>query len=317
VNGVWGEGVDGAAVAEGVATARTDVAAFELHRDALRVSGADAMTYLQGQVSADVAALAVGDSTWSLVLEPQGKVDAWFRLTRTGDEELLVDVDGGWGEATLARLRRFLLRVDVAIEPVERRCVALRGPLAASAVADVAGADLSPAVDWRGLPGVDLFGPEGGPAPTVPEAIPTPDPLALHVLRVEQGWPAMGRELDDSTIPAEAGQWLIDASVSFAKGCYTGQELVARIDSRGGNVPRHLRGFVLDTSGGGVTVPAPGTPVVVGGTERATVTSSTYSPTLGAPVALGMLHRSVEVGTVVDVAGVPATVVDLPFVPAA
>ena len=311
-----GDPIDAVRVAEGVSTARTDVAAFEYHRDVLRVTGADAVSYLQGQVSADVAALAVGDSAWSLVLEPQGKVDAWFRLTRTGDQELLVDVDGGWGERTAARLRRFLLRVDVTIEEVDRRCLALRGPLAAAAAADVAGAELTITADWRGFPGVDLFGAEGGPAPAAPAAVPTPDPVALHVVRVELGWPAMGHELDTGTIPAEAGQWLIDASVSFTKGCYTGQELVARIDSRGGNVPRHLRGFVLDTSGGDVAVPAPGTPVLADGTERATVTSSAWSPTLGAPIALGMLHRSVDAGVVVDVDGVPATVVDLPFVPA-
>src|SRR5690606_7561419 len=68
---------------------------------------------------------------------------------------------------------------------------------------------------------------------------------ALEALRIECGVPAMGAELTDATIPAEAGQWLIDASVSFSKGCYTGQELVARIDSRGGNVPRPVRGLRL------------------------------------------------------------------------
>src|SRR5690242_21856960 len=61
--------------------------------------------------------------------------------------------------------------------------------------------------------------------------------------RIEAGVPAMGKELTDATIPVEAGQWLIDASVSFTKGCFTGQELVARIDSRGGNAPRPVRGL--------------------------------------------------------------------------
>jgi folate-binding protein YgfZ len=306
--------VDGTAVADGVSTARTDVAAFEYHRDALRVTGTDAVTFLHGQISADVAALGVGDSAWSLVLEPQGKVDAWFRITRTGEQELLVDVDGGWGERTAARLRRFLLRVDVAIEPVDRRWLALRGPLAEAVASDVMGADLILGADWRGLPGVDVVGPEGGAVPVAPDAVPTPDPLALHVLRVEQGWPAMGHELDATTIPAEAGQWLIDSSVSFTKGCYTGQELVARVDSRGGNVPHHLSGFLLRPPDGAVAVPDIGTPVTADGVERATVTSSTWSPTLGAPIALGMLHRTVEVGADVEVGGVPATVVALPFV---
>lgn len=302
------------AIEDGVSTARTDVAAFEYHRDVLRVTGADAVTFLQGQISADVAALPEGRQTWSLVLEPQGKVDAWFRIRRTGPVELLIDVDAGWGERLLARLRRFLLRVDVTIEPSPRACVALRGPLAGEVGLDVDGAELTSWVDWRGLDGVDVFGPEGGAAPVVPEAVPVGDPLALHVLRVEQGWPALGHELDSSTIPAEAGQWLIDASVSFTKGCYTGQELVARIDSRGGNVPRHLRGVVLDAAAGDVAVPGPGTPVLLEGTERGAVTSSAFSPTLGAPIAMGMLHRTVEPGATVDVGGATGTVVELPFV---
>lgn len=302
------------AIDDGVSTARTDVAAFEYHRDVLRVTGADAVTFLQGQISADVAALPEGQQTWSLVLEPQGKVDAWFRIRRTGPLELVIDVDAGWGERLLARLRRFLLRVDVTIEPSPRACVALRGPLATEVGRDVVDAELASWVDWRGLDGVDLFGPEGGPAPVVSGAVPVGDPRALHVLRVEQGWPALGHELDSSTIPAEAGQWLIDASVSFTKGCYTGQELVARIDSRGGNVPRHLRGVVLDGATGDVAVPEPGTPVLHEGTERGTVTSSTWSPTLGAPIAMGMLHRSVEVGSSVQLGATTGTVVELPFV---
>ncbi len=304
---------DPAATAEGVSTARTGVAAFPYRRDVIEVSGPDAVTYLQGQVSADVAGLGVGESCWSLLLEPQGKVDAWLRLTRVAESELLIDVDGGWGERTLTRLQRFLLRVDVTIEATERACVALRGPLAPDAVDSVADAAVVASVDWRGLAGVDLIGASGA-APVVPEAIPSPDPSALHVLRVEQGWPAMGHELDSSTIPAEAGQWLIDASVSFTKGCYTGQELVARVDSRGGNTPRHLRGLLLSDVGGSMTAPESGTAVLFDGVERAVVTSSAHSPTIGAPIALALVHRSVELGATVDVGGTPATVVDLPFV---
>ncbi len=310
-------------IADGVSTTRTGVAAFHYERDVLRVTGADAVTFIQGQVSADVAALAVGDCAWSLVLEPQGKIDAWFRIARTAESELLIDVDRGWGERTATRLRRFLLRVDVTIDEVAVRCVALRGPLATAAAADLVENNSTTVravpVDWRGLAGVDLFGAIDGPSPAIPDAITLLDPLVLDVLRVEQGWPEMGHELDSSTIPAEAGQWLIDASVSFTKGCYTGQELVARIDSRGGNVARHLRGLVLDgtdldAAADGVRIPEPGTAVLLDGVERATVTSSVYSPTLGAPIALALVHRSVEVGATLDVSGVGATVVELPCV---
>jgi folate-binding protein YgfZ len=105
------------------------------------------------------------------------------------------------------------------------------------------------------------------------------------VLRVEAGWPAMGAELTTDTIPAEAG--VVGLAVSFTKGCYTGQELVARIDSRGGNVPRHVRGLVSPV------------PLEVGaelhdaaGATVGVVSSVALSATLG-PVGLGVVHRSV------------------------
>jgi len=104
---------------------------------------------------------------------------------------------------------------------------------------------------------------------------------------------------------------VIDASVSFTKGCYTGQELVARIDSRGGNVPRHLMGVVVDGP-----PPAAGTVVTVGGESAGAVTSSALDHGQGASVALAFVPRSIEVaadGTPAEVAGVPATIVPLPF----
>ena len=142
--------------------------------------------------------------------------------------------------------------------------------------------------------------------------VPLVDPAALEALRIECGVPANGAELTEATIPAEAGQWLIDASASFTKGCYTGQELVARIDSRGGNVPRPLRGLVVD----GEPV-VPGATVWNGDAEVGTVTSAARSVVLGA-IALAPLARSVEVGRAVELrsadGGVaPATVVALPM----
>ena len=90
----------------------------------------------------------------------------------------------------------------------------------------------------RGSPSIPL-----GPQPSPPTGVPLVSLEAYQAVRIEAGVPAMGAELTDRTIPAETG--IIDRTVSFTKGCYTGQELVARIDSRGGHVPRHLRGLVL------------------------------------------------------------------------
>ena len=190
-------------------------------RDVVVAEGPDAVTYLQGQVSQDIAALAVGDSAWSLVLQPQGKVDAWFRITRTGDDRFELDVDAGSGDAVVARLSRFLIRTKATVELIERDVVRGEG---ATDEAD----------------------------------------------RIRAGVPAMGAELDERTIPAEIGQWLIDASVSFTKGCYTGQELVARIDSRGSNVPRHLR--VIEVTDGATV--EPGDEVHVDGAVVGTITSA-------------------------------------------
>lgn len=288
---------------------RREVAAVELRRDVIAVRGEDSVTYLQGQMSADVAALAVGDHTWSLLLEPQGKVDAWLRVWRTAEDELVLDVDGGWGGATLARLNRFKLRVRADLEPLSWRCIALRGPASAAVDTAGSGAELAAGVDWRGLPGVDLL----GPSVTVPDGVHVADALALHNVRVEQGWPAMGRELDDTVIPAEAGQWLIDASVSFTKGCYTGQELVARVDSRGGNTPRRLRGVVITTN----VLPPEGATIVHDGQDRGRLSSVGESLDLRAPVALALVHRSVEPPAEVtlrwDGGEVPARVVELPM----
>jgi folate-binding protein YgfZ len=117
----------------------------------------------------------------------------------------------------------------------------------------------------------------------------------------------MGAELTDRTIPAEAGQWVIDTSVSFTKGCFTGQELVARIDSRGGNVPRQLRGLVLS---GGDAAPADAA-VVVDGDEVGTVTS------VARTVALAHIGRRITPPAAAEVRfgdrAVPAAVVDLPM----
>jgi tRNA-modifying protein YgfZ len=123
----------------------------------------------------------------------------------------------------------------------------------------------------------------------------------------------MGAELTDATIPAEAGRWVIDASVSFTKGCFTGQELVARIDSRGGHVPRHLRGLVADA---GAQPPA-GASVVVEGADVGKVTSAAPAPSGGGSLALAYVGRAVTPPAVAEVRhgaeALPVTVVDLPM----
>jgi len=110
----------------------------------------------------------------------------------------------------------------------------------------------------------------------------------------------MGAELDEDTIPAEAG--VVDATVSFTKGCYTGQELVARIDSRGGNVPRRLRGLIFDgVPFPEVAAPPVGAVVRAGDKQVGSLTSVARSPELGVPVALAYVGRAVLPPAKVDV----------------
>ncbi|HET7476616.1 MAG TPA: glycine cleavage T C-terminal barrel domain-containing protein [Dermatophilaceae bacterium] len=284
---------------------RDDAGVVELPRDFLRVAGPDAVKWLQGQLSQDVAALPGGASADSLLLQPQGKVDALLRVTRIGADELVVDVDGGFGEAVLERLRRFKIRVKADIEPLAWRCLALRGPKAVQA-AEGAEGRLLPA-DWPGLPGVDVVGEE----PAVGEGVRRCGLEAWQTVRIEAGVPLMGAELTERTIPAEAG--VVARTVSFTKGCYTGQELVARIDSRGGNVPRHLRGVVVH----GARVPA-GATVVVGGKEVGRLTSVAAAGEGDGAVALAYVGRDVEPPADAEVrwdgGAAPARVALLPLV---
>lgn len=261
-------------------------AAVPIERDALRVSGPEAGTYLQGQLSQDVERLPIGATVWSWVLQPAGKVDALVRVTRTGDADWVIDTDGGFGEAVLKRLSRFKLRTKADIEALEWRALALRGAALPTVTAGDGGmvADAS----WPGLPGVDLL----GEAPVAPDGVPAVAADLLEAARIEAGVPRMGAELTEATIPAETG--LVDRTVSFTKGCYTGQELVARIDSRGSNVPRHLRGLLLD----GPAVA--GETLLAGGKQVGALTSVAESPARGW-VALGYLGRAVAAGDTVSV----------------
>ena len=277
----------------------SDRAAVALDRDVLRVAGPEAAAYLQGQLSQDVLALAAGASAWSLILQPQGKVDAWVRVSRVADDEFVIDVDAGWGEATIARLTRFKLRTKADIDPLPWRCVAVRGP-SAQPFAVPPGSVLAGA-EWALIGGFDALGPE----PAAPAGVAIADLDAYDVRRIEAGLPRMGAELTDATIPAEAG--VVPSSVSFTKGCYTGQELVARIDSRGGNVPRRIVGARL------ASVVDRGTTVTVTGRDVGTVTSVAAHPHGGA-VALVLLRRDVEVPADAVTDGVATALGPLPLV---
>ena len=219
-----------------------------------------------------------------------------------------------------ARLGRFLLRSKAKVERVAWRCVSLRGETVAEHAANLAAAVHERGVHaapfaWNGWAGLDLLGPAEVVRPDdalLADALGGATPLecggeAVEACRIVSGIPAMGAELTEKTIAAEAG--LVERTVSFTKGCYTGQELVARLDARGSRVARRLVGVVAPPSppsaslhgdgalARGMTVHVgeappeddPAADKVVG-----TITSAAWSTEFGSWVALGYLHRSVE-----------------------
>lgn len=270
-------------------------------REAVMVEGPDALSFLQGQLSQDIERLAPNETGWTLLLQPQGKISAWCRVTRTDHESFVLDVDHGWAEVIVARLQRFKLRTDCTISVAPWQSLTIVGPAAADA--EVEGAEFEVVGHWAGLPTRDVFGADLAVADN--EIVP--DDL-LDALRIEAGVPQMGAELDDSTIPAAAG--IVDQSVSFTKGCFTGQELVARIDSRGNNVPRRLVGIVM--SNGEAAVGA--SIVAEDGADVGVVTSAAHSLSLDGGIALGYVKRGVEVGDRVTVGSDGAEVRSLPLV---
>jgi tRNA-modifying protein YgfZ len=261
-------------------------------RDVLSVSGPDARTYLQGQCSQDLDGQAVGESAEALLLSPQGKVDAYIRVTRIGDDSFVVDTDPGGGGVAKARLERFRLRTKVDIDLLEWTCLSVRGPAAESLdIPD--GPTLALAVEWPPWRGVDLLGPVPAGDPGLASWLPTgavwSDEEAWEAARIEAGVPVGGREVTESTIAAEVG--LVDRTVSFTKGCFTGQELVARLDARGSKVARRLWGLVVS----GSARPPVGARVrtMDGEHEVGTMTSAAWSDHRAATVALATLQRRV------------------------
>jgi len=258
-------------------------------RQAISASGPETITWLQGQLSQDIVGLAVGASAWTLLLAPQGKVDAWLRVSRLGDDRVILDVDTGFADVVMTRLNRFKLRTRCDLEVMEWTSVSLRGPDASSV--DVPGSVVSNTVDWGPASGIDHL----GPGLQLPDGVVQVSAEAWTARRIEAGEPMMGAELDESTIPAAAG--IVDRSVSFTKGCYTGQELVARIDSRGNNTPKRLLGLVAAQD---QTVLA-GDTLRAGDKDVGHVTSAAFSPTAGATVALAYVARGVEDGASVAI----------------
>ncbi|MGA8296164.1 MAG: glycine cleavage T C-terminal barrel domain-containing protein [Acidimicrobiales bacterium] len=265
-----------------------DKVGYEEPVDAVRVVGPEALSFLQGQVSQDLAPLETLGALETLVLSPQGKLDGHAWVVRLAEDEAVLISALGFGEGLYDRLSRFKVRVkaDLSLEAWER--AVLRGPKAAGE--QVPEDAVRVPIDYPGYVGVDLVGLEIA----LPDDVPIGTDEGFEAARIEAGIPRMGAELTEKTIPQEAG--IVERTVNFDKGCYTGQELVARIDARGGRVPRRLVGLVVD----GPT-PQRGDTLRFGGSDVGRVTSAAYSPRVHAPVALAYLKRDIEVPSALEV----------------
>ena len=273
-------------------------------RGAVLVTGPDGWSYLQNLVSADLDTVGDGQGVHSLLLTPQGKLDVDFRLLRVGDEAWF-DCDPGFGEQLAASLNRFRIRVkcDVTDRTGEWGSLAVRGPNAIDA-ASALGVQVPAAphahvrfddavvvrAPWPGGDGFDVVGRPSTVASAADRltaaGVAASSSEAYEALRIEVGVPRQGYDLDEKTIPQEA--FLERDAVSFSKGCFLGQELVCRIDTRG-RVNRYLRRLTAIEDGR----PPRGTEIVAGDKVVGTVTSSVASAEVPA-AALGYVRHEVD-----------------------
>jgi folate-binding protein YgfZ len=302
-------------------------------RGKLLFSGPDAAEYLQGQLTNDIEALEPGDGCYTALLDRKGHMQADMRVlhpSAVGFVEITDKTNSGRGffvdtEAEgLAAARRHLemykigREVEMADVTTEMAILSLIGPRAAEIAATpplprfsceeatVGGVDCLAAGTRDG---VDLIAPAGDAerlrAALLDAGAGEVAPEAAEILRVEAGAPRFGAEMGKATMPAEAG--IVEEAVSFTKGCYIGQETVARLHYKG-RPNRLLRGLRLDA-------PAePGTPLRLGEREVGEVGTACVSPVHG-PIALAIVRREAEPGAELALGedGVKARVVDLPF----
>jgi folate-binding protein YgfZ len=280
-------------------------------RGKLALTGSEAKTFLHGQVTNDIEGLAPGDGCYAAFLTHKGKMLGDLRVFDLGDE-LLLDCERVSLQELFNMIRRFKLGLDAELHKrtVEMGLFSVIGPDAPALVGDVEHANArvslggATVVAVRTDVGVDVFfWADDRDAVRAALDFPDGDEAQAEIVRVESGRPRFGIDLDDSVIPQEAG--LNERAVSFTKGCYVGQETVARLYYRG-KPNRRLRGVRLSE-------PAPsGAELRLGEKTVGRLGSSVVSPVHG-PIGLALIRREAEDGATIEVDGSPALIVDVPF----
>jgi len=323
-------------------------------RGRLRLTGQDRRNYLQGLLTNDIVALSAGAGCYACLLTPQGRMIADMHVIETGDA-IFMDLERDVAATVCGHLEQFVFSEDVQVSDLSASLAQLGvyGPSAAGIVSRVLTAGGSaeelaptparleglsllenrtsswgsePAVpvivvrrDDLGVPGFDLLI-DCGRASDLAQALRMAgavdvDQDVAEVCRVEGGRPVFHKDMDETTIPLEAG--IEERAISETKGCYVGQEIIIRVLHRGhGRVARRLVGLTLDPS---VSVPSRGDRIRAGDRDVGTVTSAVASPALQRPIAMGYVQRDfVEIGKHLELVSgdqlLPAIVARLPFV---
>jgi folate-binding protein YgfZ len=290
-------------------------------RGKLIVSRSDAVEFLQGQLTNDLEALAPGCGCYAALLDRKGHIQSDMRVLRLDEQKVWLDTEPGAADSVARHLGTYKIGrdVDIAQPGAELAILSLLGPAASELAgtgplapehahreAEVGGVDCRAVATDLGIDLICQSSQAKDVAGTLIEAgaAPVSEPAA-EILRVESGRPRFGREMSAATIPQEAG---IDGrAVSFTKGCYIGQETVARLHYKG-RPNRRLRGLKLEAP------VAPDDAIALEDRDVGRIGTAVISPVHG-PIALAVIRREAEPGKLVEVgdAGVGAQVVELPF----
>jgi folate-binding protein YgfZ len=310
---------------------RETVTIFDTNWNAIWIAaGRDRVQYFHNITSNDVKSLGEGRGTLALLLNPQGRILAELEIYALA-EKLLVRSHASQRERTLATLKKYIIGSKVEIDDATERMgsFAIEGPRAAEAVRKICGLEIEGMPDtsiretniggsscWLlrhlhfGAPGAEIIAPREHLAAMWRKGLAVVRELggapigiaALNALRLEAGVPWFPADFNDAMIPHEAA--LENTHISFTKGCYTGQEIVERVRSRG-HVNRKLVSLKFSTR----DAPAAGTKLLAGGTEVGFVTSAAYSPSARVAIGMGYVRREhLAPGTVIEFDGGTAEV---------
>jgi folate-binding protein YgfZ len=269
-----------------------------------KLSGPDAERYLNGQVTNDITALAPGHALYAAICTAKGRMDGDVTMAKHGADYYL-DAEPVLRESLGARLDKFLIADDAVFEDISDtwNLCHVFGSKPPSVTEGFVIAN-----PRFGLAGHDVWMPGTSPPPGLAQVI---EPDIIEILRLEHGIPKWGAELTTNTLPPEAGPHLL-AAISYTKGCYVGQETIARLKSVG-----HVNKTLVFLRASDAPFPAPGTKVTQDGREVGVVTSSGFSSRLEKGIALAYVQRQHAAEGLHLLAGMTALTVALPLAPEA